>query len=141
MTTRKPWILAGLAAIVSTMMLVLTGCATTGSHGYTPDYCTVTAVGYYKPVAVPGTQRRLAQDEAEADARRQLLEKAGALPACKGTVNDMIARDQNFRAEVLNKVRTAEVVDWKVEPACGKVTVWMRLDMNVIRAIVAPRCP
>lgn len=125
--------------VLALMIATLAGtCATAGSRRAAPDFVTVMAIGQYKPVAIPGTQRRVAQNEAEAAARRQLFEIAGTMPlACGGTVNDAMARNSVMRADILNIVRTAEVVDWQVEPACGRVTVWMRLDLNRIRASLA----
>lgn len=133
---------AAAAVLIPLLTLVIAasmaGCATAGVRKAAPDYVTVSAVGHYKPVAVPGTQRRVAQNEAEAAARRQLLEIAGSLPlASGGTAHDAMARNSVMRAEILNIVRTAEVVDWQVEPACGRVTVWMRLDLNRIRSTLA----
>lgn len=103
-----------------------------------PDYANVTATASYKPVGQPGTQRREAQKEAEAMARRQLYEIAGAMRVTPTmTVNDVVARDSKVRSELLSYVRTAELVDWKVTPECGRVQVWMRLDMNRVRTLVS----
>lgn len=120
------------------------GCATpttgiaAGRTAPAPDYATVTATAVYKPVAQPGTQRREAQKEAEAIARRELYEIAGAMQVTPTmTVNDVIARDSKVRSELLSYVRTAELVDWKVTPECGRVQVWMRLDLNRVRTLVS----
>ncbi|MCX7717537.1 MAG: hypothetical protein N2111_03930 [Candidatus Sumerlaeaceae bacterium] len=136
--------LGGLAASLYGRLFALmvaamaAGCATAGGRRPAPDCVTVTAVGYYKPVAMPGTQRRVAQNEAEAAGRRQLLEIVGAMPlAGGGTVRDAMARNSVMRADILNIVRTAEVADWQVDPACGRVTVWMRLDLNRVRETLA----
>lgn len=133
---------AALAATACCTALLLAGCATTSnaykSGGPSNDMITVTAQSPYRPVNLPGTQRRTAQNDAEAEGRRLILEQVGAMPLPRGgTVNDVMAQNTVMRAEILNAVRTAEVVDWKVDPACGQVTVWMRLDVNCIRWILA----
>lgn len=103
-----------------------------------PDYIVTTAKASYKPVNQPGTQRRAAQNEAEELARREISAMAGAMEVAPGmTVNDVIARDSKVRSEFLNYVRTAEVIDWKVDPACGEVQVWLRLDLNRVRLLVS----
>ena len=103
-----------------------------------PDYYSVTATACYKPVSVPGTQRRMAQNDAEEIARRQLLEFVGAMRTGSGcTVNDVIARDSQKRANVMAIIRNATVVDWKVCPAGGQVQVWLRIDLNDVRRAVA----
>lgn len=127
----------GLMLLCAAAILVLAGCSTLSSGpAYVPDFYTVTAEACYTAVAVPGTQRRTAQNEAEASARHQLLEYVGSMKVCPGTtVNDVMARDSHIRSRVLGHVRNAELVDWRVDPACGKVQVWLRVDLNVIRAI------
>jgi hypothetical protein len=112
-----------------------------GYAGYQPDYYAVTATAHYRPVDIPGTQRRVAQDDAENDARRQIMAYAGSMQVKPGqTVNDIIARNSRIRAKVLDIVRTSELVDWKVVPECGTVQVWMRVDLNRIREM-ATLCP
>ncbi len=84
-------------------------------------------------------QRREAQNDAEQLARRELLNRVGALRLPSGqTVNDVIARDTRLRAEVLQLVRTAEVYDWRVNPQHECVQVWVRLDLNRVRALFQP---
>ena len=108
------------------------------SNAAAPDYIVTTAKASYKPVNQPGTQRRAAQSEAEQLARRQISAAAGAMEVAPGmTVNDVIARDSKVRSEFLNYVRTTEVIDWKVDPACAEVQVWVRLDLNRVRLLVS----
>ncbi|MGI8907994.1 MAG: hypothetical protein ACR2IE_16065 [Candidatus Sumerlaeaceae bacterium] len=103
-----------------------------------PDYYVVTATAGFRPVSVPGTQRRVAQNDAEAKARRQIHEVVGSMPISRGrTVNDVITRDIRLKAKVLEYIRTAELVDWQVFPACACVQVWVRVDLNAIRAIIS----
>lgn len=113
-----------------------------GFHdGYVPDYYSVTASARYRPVDVPGTQRRVAQTDAENDAKRQILAYVGSMQVVPGkTVNQTIAQNSRIRAKLLDIVRTSELVDWKVDPACGCVQVWMRVDLNRVRQLVA-LCP
>jgi len=128
---------AGLALSGCTTGVVWTGGMTTVNNT-APDYAVATAKASYKPVNQPGTQRRAAQNEAEQLARRQLSALAGAMEVAPGmTVNDVIARDSKVRSEFLNYVRTAEVIDWKVDPACAEVQVWVRLDLNRVRLLVS----
>jgi hypothetical protein len=98
----------------------------------------VSTLASFRPVTVPGTQRRVAQNDAEAKARKMIYEYVGSMRISKGrTVNDIIAKDSRLRAKVLEYIRTAEVVDWKVNPACACVQVWVRVDLNVIRSFIA----
>jgi hypothetical protein len=128
---------AGIAAV-----LLLGGCAANVPCGpaVAPDYYMVTAIASYRPVEVPGTQKKMAQADAENVARRMIMEYVGSMPTGTGeTVNDLIARHPRMRADVLNIVRTAELVDWEVWPECN-VRVWMRVDLNRVRqAILACR--
>jgi hypothetical protein len=127
------------AATAVACALALAACATTTTGGgYQPDYAAVTASAPYHPVNTPGTQRRAAQNEAESIARAQLLETAGAITMPNGmTVNAIAAKDPRIRSELHALVRTAEVTDWKVDPACGEVTVCMRLDLNRVRVLAS----
>jgi hypothetical protein len=118
---------------------ILAGCAATTTGGRnSADYATATASARYRPVDTPGTQRRAAQNDAEQMAHQQLLEAAGAVVMPNGmTVNQIAARDPRVRSELHALVRTAEVTEWKVDPACGAVTVWMRLDLNRVRVLAS----
>ena len=129
---------AGFALSGCNTGLYATGGMTTFNTTAAPDYIVTTAKASYKPVNQPGTQRRAAQNEAEELARRQISAAAGAMEVAPGmTVNDVIARDSKVRSEFLNYVRTAEVIDWKVDPACAEVQVWVRLDLNRVRLLVS----
>ncbi len=102
---------------------------------YTPDYYQVTATANYRPVDRPGMQRRVAQTDAEEKARRQIYEYVGSMQTLTGrTVNDYLATDARLKARVLEIIRTSETYDWGVSPACACVQVWVRLDLNQIRA-------
>lgn len=108
--------------------------------GAPPGVFETTAIAYYKPVPVPGTQRRAAQYEAEEKARRKVLEYVGNLPAGPGgqqTVNQAMNRDPQVRARVLEFVRTSELADWIVDPCAGSVQVIVRADLCRLRAILA----
>lgn len=125
---------------VALCALALAACSTVtpGRGQWVPDYVTATGVGQYKPVNVPGTQRREAQNDAELEAKRQLQEQAGAIRVTPTmTVNDIAAKDTKVRSELLSIIRNAELVDWKVRPECGEVQVWMRVDMNRVRQLVS----
>ena len=126
--------------VLVAVSIVLAACSMTpaGSH-YQPDWYEVSTVANYRPVNEPGTQRRVAQKDAETEARRLIHEHVGAMRVGKGkTVNDVITRDAQLRAAVLGVVRNAEVRDWQVYPQERKVQVWMRVDLNHVRAILAP---
>ncbi len=100
-----------------------------------PDFYTVTATANYRPVDRPGTQRRVAQTDAEEKARKQIYEYVGSMRYHDGrTINDIIARDARLKARVLEIIRTSETVDWAVAPGCACVQVWVRLDINLVRA-------
>lgn len=102
-----------------------------------PDYYMVTTTASWRPVDIPGTQRRVAQNDAELRARKQILEYVGSMPVRgRGTINDVMARDARLKAKVLEMVRTAEVADWVVNPACACVQVWVRIDLNQIRGLL-----
>ncbi len=108
--------------------------------GAAPGVYETSAEAWYKPVPVPGTQRRVAQGEAEAKARRQVLEYVGSLPAGASgqeTVNQVMNRDPQLRAKILEFVRTSKVADWIVDPCAGRVQVIVRADLAHLRAILA----
>jgi len=54
-----------------------------------------------------------------------------------GTVNDAVARDARIKARLLQHIRNAEVVDWRVDVRCASVQVWVRVDLHHIRAVIA----
>ena len=119
-------------------ILALAGCAARVASGTAcaPDYYMVTATATYRPVEIPGTQKKQAQADAENQARRMIMEYVGTMPTGSGeTVNDLIARLPRMRADVLNLVRTAELVDWQVTPDCS-VQVWMQVDLNKVRQAI-----
>lgn len=100
-----------------------------------PDFYVATATAAYRPVDRPGTQRRVAQADAEETARKQIYEYVGSLRYSDGrTINDIINRDARLKARILEIVRKSETHDWRVNPACASVQVWVRLDINKIRA-------
>ncbi len=137
------------AVLLSSTALALGGCmaaapaagpGVTHMPGPAPGVYETTAEAWYKPVPVPGTQRRAAQHEAEAKARQQVLEHIGSLPAGAGgqeTVNQVMNRDPQLRAKILEFVRTSEVADWVVDPCAGRVQVIVRADLQYLRAILA----
>lgn len=118
--------------------LLLSGCMTVApDSGYAPDYMMVTAIAPYKAVADPGTQKKVAQRDAEQLARTELMNRIGELPVGNGEkIADRIARNPRMRADVLAIIRTAELVDWEVWPECN-VRVWMRVDVNRVREAIA----
>lgn len=100
-----------------------------------PDYHTATATANYRPVDRPGMQRRVAQTDAEEKARKEIYEFVGSLRSSQGySVNDLLARDARLKARVLEIIRNSETYDWTVNPACACVQVWVRLDVNQVRA-------
>ncbi len=102
------------------------------------DYYTTRAAANYRPVVVPGTQRRVAQTEAEEVARKEILRHVGELPTRSGySVNSIITRDARLRAKIYELVRRSELVDWVVEPQLSRVTVCMRIDRDEVRALIA----
>jgi len=128
--------LPGLPALLTVLCLLFAGhSGYAASYG---DYYTVTATAGFRPVNTPGTQRRVAQNDAEASARRQIYEYVGSWKlANKRTVNDVLAKDARLKARILEAIRNAELVDWVVNPQCNSVQVWMRIDQNTIRALLA----
>ncbi|MCX7625752.1 MAG: hypothetical protein N2Z21_06035 [Candidatus Sumerlaeaceae bacterium] len=131
----RAWQFVWLIAIV-----FLHGCAGLLSTGRPePDWLLATACAPYRPVDVPGRQRREAQQDAEMLARRELMNQLGRMRVTGGyTVNDIIARDTRLRAHVLELVRTAEVSDWQVDEMRGEVSVTVRVDRNRVRDILSP---
>lgn len=119
--------------------LWLQGC-TMAMQSSSADYLMVTTTASYRPVPVPGMEKRTAQADAEESGRRELLEQVGRMPAWDGvTVSQAMAKNPRLNAEILDAVRTAEVVDWEVWPK-NSVRVWMRVDRNRIRQIISS-CP
>jgi hypothetical protein len=99
------------------------------------SFYTVTATANYRPVERPGTQRRVAQTDAEEKARKQIYEYVGSMRSRDGrTVNDLLAKDARLKAKVLEIIRNTETVDWAVAPGCACVQVWVRLDLNLVWA-------
>lgn len=126
--------------------LVTAGCAPLPGFGYpalpaaVPESYTATASAPFRPVTVPGAQRRQAQTEAEEACKRQILEYIGAFPAPGGgTVHDAMAIDGYLRARVLEFVRTAETTDWRVDPAGANVTVCVTANLRKLRVILERR--
>lgn len=116
------------------LVIYICGVRNVGAQ-YTPDYYQVTATANYRPVDRPGMQRRVAQTDAEEKARRQIYEYVGSMQTLTGrTVNDYLATDARLKARVLEIIRTSETYDWGVSPACACVQVWVRVDLNHIRA-------
>jgi hypothetical protein len=138
MKTRIDAKLTGLILAVISVLMAACSMTSATSSRYQPDWYEVSTVAHFRPVSTPGTQRRVAQKDAEDEARRLIHEHVGSMPAGKGkTVNDVIGRDAQLRAAVLGIVRNAEVRDWKVCQQECKVQVWLRIDLNQVRAIVA----
>lgn len=125
-----------LSSLIAVIMLTVTLCCTGSAvaAGGAPDYYTVTATANYRPVDRPGTQRRVAQTDAEEKARKEIYEYVGSMRYVDGrTVNDLLARDARLKARVLEIIRTSETADWAVNPGCACVQVWVRLDLNRVR--------
>lgn len=102
---------------------------------YQPDYYAVTTTANYRPVDRPGTQRRVAQTDAEEKARKEIYQYVGSMRLQDGrTVNDLVARDARLKALVLEIIRNSETYDWRVIPVQTCVQVWVRLDINKVRA-------
>lgn len=123
-----------MGAIVLSLTLTLTA----GAAAPYGDFYTVTATANYRPVPQPGTQRRVAQTDAEEKARKQIYEYVGSLRYADGrTINDILARDARLKARVLEIIRKSETIDWAVAPGCACVQVWVRLDINLLRAALS----
>lgn len=119
------------------MALVFAITTAMSAHGAQPqgDFYTVTATANYRPVDRPGTQRRVAQTDAEEKARKQIYEYVGSLRYSDGrTVNDLLARDARLKARILEIIRNSKTADWAVAPGCACVQVWVSLDINLVRA-------
>lgn len=100
-----------------------------------PNVHTVTATANYRPVDIPGTQRRVAQTDAEEKARKELYEYVGSMRLTDGrSLNDILARDARLKARVLEIIRKSETIDWAVAPGCACVQVWVQLNISLVRA-------
>ncbi len=147
-TTRARRVLMPIA-VVHAAALILTGCTAllpppgpgvTEMPGPPPNVFEASAIAHYKPVPVPGTQRRAAQHEAELDARRQILEYVGSLPLrprSPETINEAMTRHPQLRAKVLEFVRTTPLADWSVDPCVGSVQVIIQADMIRLQRLLA----
>lgn len=126
-----PFALKRHLALALTML-----CICMAAQGRPPaDFYSVTATAAYRPVDRPGTQRRVAQTDAEEKARKQIYEYVGSMRYADGrSINEIINRDARLKAKILELVRNSETYDWGVNPACACVQVWVRLDLNKIRA-------
>lgn len=123
----------GIFVLVLVLAFSITG--TVDAARQKPDYYMVTTTAYYRPVDRPGTQRRVAQTDAEDQARKLIYEYVGSLQYHDGrTVNDLMARDARLKARILEIVRKSETADWAVAPGCACVQVWVRLDINLVRS-------
>ena len=79
----------------------------------------------------------MAQTDAEEKARQSIYEYVGSFRHASGrTVNDIIATDARLKARVLEVIRTSETIEWAVAPGCACVQVWVRLDINRVRAVL-----
>lgn len=127
-----------LARATGAIILSLTMTITAGAAVPLGDFYTVTATANYRPVSQPGTQRRVAQTDAEEKARKQIYEYVGSLRYPDGrTVNDILARDARLKARVLEIIRKSETIEWAVAPGCACVQVWVQLDINLVRAALS----
>ncbi len=121
-----------LALVVALCLGMVAGAGAGTLEG---NFYTVTATANYRPVDRPGTQRRVAQTDAEEKARKQIYEYVGSMRHPDGrTVNDLLAKDARLKAKVLEIIRNSDTVDWAVAPGCACVQVWVRLDINLVRA-------
>lgn len=97
----------------------------------------VTATASYRPVDVPGTQRIVAQQDAERNARQIIQNYVGSVRLQDGrTVNDVLVRNSKLKARVMEVIRKAEVVDTKVAPRNASVQVWVQIDLNDVWAVI-----
>jgi len=127
--------LSSIVAALSIAAILLVELVSTASAASQPDYYTVTTTAAYRPVDRPGTQRRVAQQDAEEKARKEIYEYVGSFRYQDGrTINDILNQDARLKARVLEIIRTSETVDWAVASQCACVQVWVRLDINKIRA-------
>lgn len=124
---------AGLLSLALAIMFFMAPLSA-GAGQYQPAYYSVTSTANYRPVDRPGTQRRVAQTDAEEKARKLIYDYVGSMRIADGrTVNDLIARDARLKALVLEIIRNSETYDWCVTPSRASVQVWVRLDINKIR--------
>ena len=124
-----------LTAFIALTLGLLSG--PVASAEVAPDFYTVTTTAAYRPVDRPGTQRRVAQTDAEEKARKLIYEYVGSFRYTDGrTVNDILNQDARLKARVLEIIRTSETIDWSVNPGCACVQVWVRLDINKVRAAI-----
>lgn len=101
------------------------------------NYFVATATASFRPVDIPGTQRRVAQDDAEKQARQVLLNHIGSLRLQNGqTINALLMKDQRLKASIFEVIRKAEVQEAKVSPHKANVQVWVRVDKNEIWGII-----
>jgi hypothetical protein len=123
------------AILVAAFFLCLICVTTNADAAYQPDFYSVTATAAYRPVDRPGTQRRVAQTDAEEKARKQIYEYVGSFRYVDGrTINDILNQDARLKAKVLEIIRNSETYDWAVNSGCACVQVWVRLDINKVRA-------
>lgn len=127
-----------LNAAIFLMIALMTISISPGSAAVPADFYSVTTIAAYRPVDRPGTQRRVAQTDAEEKAHKQIYEYVGSFRYRDGrTVNDILNQDARLKARVLEIIRTSETYDWGVNPACACVQVWVRIDINKVRAALA----
>jgi len=120
---------------VTVLVLLFCGMPSTSLARARGDFYVVTATANYRPVDRPGMQRRVAQQDAEEKAHQQIYTYVGNMRLADGrSVNDLLAKDARLKARVLELIRTSETFDWRVEPGCACVQVWVRLDLNTVRA-------
>jgi len=125
----------GVAAAITLVALLLGDPVSAATAKPQPDYYTVTTTAAFRPVDRPGTQRRVAQQDAEEKARKEIYEYVGSFRYQDGrTINDILNQDARLKARVLEIIRTSETVDWAVASQCACVQVWVRLDINKVRA-------
>lgn len=101
------------------------------------NYYVATSTASFRPVDIPGTQRRVAQDDAEKQARQTIYNQIASIKLQNGqTVNSLLVKDQRLKASILEVLRKAEVQEAKVYPHKASVQVWVRVDMNEIWGIL-----
>ncbi len=134
MMTIKMKTLSATCALLLAAMLIAYGNPTAMAQAVSNLY-TVTATANYRPVDRPGTQRRVAQTDAEEKAHKQIYEYVGSMRLVDGrTVNDILARDARLKARVLEIIRKSKTIEWAVAPGCACVQVWVQIDINQVRA-------
>jgi tetrahydromethanopterin S-methyltransferase subunit F len=135
--TYLPRAISLAAGVLMALILIITP-AIAAAAAPQPDFYMVTATANYRPVDRPGTQRRVAQNDAEEKARMEIYEYVGNMRSRDGrTINDLLARDARLKARVLEIIRNSETYEWGVAPGCACVQVWVRLDLNFVRAALA----